>query len=178
MATKLGNGGHGQENYDPNTGKYVDDGILNKNNKKLSINSNELNDNLIKWQHNNGGMSARLAYMLKQARIYTKSDFINAITKPDFKLNGKKSYREAMKIGDFISKNNRFPNITEWEEMVPFEPREEEKDIFKDSSFQQNDEVPFEENFDDFSIEEEVYEDLPDDEEEQAMKLFGIKEGE
>ena len=39
MATKLGNGGHGQENYDPNTGKYVEDGVSNKyyNNPKEKI---------------------------------------------------------------------------------------------------------------------------------------------
>lgn len=30
MAEKLGNGGHGYENYDPETGKYIEDGIANK----------------------------------------------------------------------------------------------------------------------------------------------------
>lgn len=30
MPTKKGNGGHGQENYDPNTGKYVEDGVPNE----------------------------------------------------------------------------------------------------------------------------------------------------
>lgn len=30
MPVKLGNGGHSQENYDPNTGKYSEDGIPNK----------------------------------------------------------------------------------------------------------------------------------------------------
>ena len=30
MPEKLGNGGHGREEYDPNTGKYVADGQPNK----------------------------------------------------------------------------------------------------------------------------------------------------
>lgn len=57
MPKKLGNGGYSQETYDPNTGKYVEDGKENKYydnpDENKSLNSLEINtgfDTLGKWK--------------------------------------------------------------------------------------------------------------------------------
>ena len=47
MPVKLGNGGYSQENYDPNTGKYSEDGIPNKSyenpNERIKLSANQEN---------------------------------------------------------------------------------------------------------------------------------------
>ena len=102
MAAKTGKGGHGQENYDPNTGKYVD------SNSSTSNAESSFSDS----------MSLRTYYALWNKRIRTPEDLVKAIENPNFQVGGKKSTREAKIIGNFYKENGRLPNEKEWESLM------------------------------------------------------------
>ena len=129
MATKLGNGGHGQENYDPNTGKYVVDGVSNKyydNPKEKTFQkidwkkelegeeiSKFLNDffpeknNENNIVDNNSSSSIENNENWSKELPYTKIRFLNDNVKPLLKEKLKFGTKEAENIlGTFIEQSS------------------------------------------------------------------------
>lgn len=72
MPTKLGEGGHGQEEYDEHTGKYVDDGIPNKVKNELDASIKLGRNKLIQFS---GDTSEKVKLNCMQSLVDIKNDF-------------------------------------------------------------------------------------------------------